>query len=143
MNQTITIQYQGLIWAPSILTKGKKSLSKSSKKKNIGKSVNMGDYIPDIKGIMNNTLALIIIVLLVSSFITYIISLFNKDTAVIGVSRILFSALLSYGLVLYSERDMNIVLTKGTIVFFASMIIYVILIPYNKIKKTLHSISTE
>ena len=113
---------------PLIQAKGKKSLSRSRKKQNIGKSTHMGDYVPDLKGIMNNTLALILIVLLVSSFITYIISLFNKDTAIIGVSRILFSALLSYGLVLYSERDMNVVLTKGTIIFFASMIIYVILI---------------
>ena len=83
---------------------------------------------PGLRGILNNTIALIIIVLLVSSLITYIIGLFNKNTALIGVSKILSSALLSYGLVFVADNDINAVLTKGTIVFFVSMIIYVVLI---------------
>ena len=66
--------------------------------------------------------------LLLSSFITYIIGFFNKNTAIIGVSKILSSAILAYGLVFATERDMNVMLTKGTIVFFISMLIYVVLI---------------
>ena len=38
------------------------------------------------------------------------------------------SAILSYGLVLVLERDLMSILVKGTIVLFASLIIYVILI---------------
>lgn len=116
------------IKAPSIFSGGKRSLSKGNKNTNHGPNVNLGDIMPGLKGILNNTIALIIIVLLVSSLITYIIGLFNKNTALIGVSKILSSALLSYGLVFVADNDINAVLTKGTIVFFVSMIIYVVLI---------------
>jgi Restriction endonuclease len=113
---------------PSIFQAGKRSLSKSGKSKSVGTNLNLGNFIPGLKGIMSNTIALIIIVLLLSSLITYIIGIFNKNTALIGVSKILSSAILSYGLVFYADRDPNVVLTKGTIVFFVSMIIYVVLI---------------
>ncbi len=116
------------IKAPSIFSGGKRSLSKGKKSTNHGPNVNLGDIMPGLRGILNNTIALIIIVLLLSSLITYIIGLFNKNTALIGVSKILSSALLSYGLVFVADNDINAVLTKGTIVFFVSMIIYVVLI---------------
>jgi len=112
----------------SIFSGGKRSLSKGKKSTTHGPNVNLGDIMPGLRGILNNTIALIIIVLLLSSLITYIIGLFNKNTALIGVSKILSSALLSYGLVFVADNDINAVLTKGTIVFFVSMIIYVVLI---------------
>jgi len=115
--------------SPSIFSGGKRSLSKSGKKRtNVGPNVNFGDIMPGLKGILTNTIALIVIVLLLSSLITYIIGLFNKNTALIGVSKILSSALLSYGLVFLADKDMNTILTKGTIIFFVSMLIYVVLI---------------
>jgi hypothetical protein len=115
--------------SPSIFSGGKRSLSKSGKKRtNVGPSVNFGDIMPGLKGILSNTIALIIIVLLLSSLITYIIGLFNKNTALIGVSKILSSAVLSYGLVFLADKDVNTILTKGTIIFFVSMLIYVVLI---------------
>lgn len=112
---------------PSIFHSGKRSLSKG-KTKSSRPSFNTGDILPDLKGIFKNTIALIIIVLLLSSFITFIIGLFNKNTALLGVSKILSSAILAYGLVFAAEKDLNITLTKGTIVFFVSMLIYVVLI---------------
>ncbi len=112
---------------PSIFHSGKRSLSKG-KSKSSGPSFNTGDILPDLKGIFKNTIALIIIVLLLSSFITFIIGIFNKNTALLGVSKILSSAILAYGLVFVAEKDLNITLTKGTIVFFVSMLIYVVLI---------------
>jgi hypothetical protein len=114
--------------APSIFHAGNRSLFKGSKSKSIGNNLNIGSFMPGLKGLLKNTIALIIIVLLLSSLITYIIGLFNKNTAIIGVSKILSSALLSYGLVFAAEKDLNLMLTKGTIIFFVSMIIYVVLI---------------
>ncbi len=113
----------------SIFSGGKRSLSKSGKKRSdLGPKVSFGEIIPGLKSIINNTIALVIIVLLLSSLITYILGLFNKNTALIGVSKILSSALLSYGLIFLVNKDMNTILTKGTIVFFVSMLIYVVLI---------------
>jgi hypothetical protein len=114
--------------APSIFHAGKRSLFKGSKGKSVGNNLNLGRFMPGFKGILTNTIALIIIVLLLSSLITYLIGLFNKNTAIIGVSKILSSALLSYGLVFAAEKDLNVMLTKGTIIFFVSMLIYVVLI---------------
>ncbi|MDD3984463.1 MAG: restriction endonuclease [Methanobacterium sp.] len=117
---------------PLIFNAGKRSLFKSRresrKSQNIGMELDLGKFIQGLKRIVNNTIAMIIIVLLLSSFITYSIGLFNKNTALIGVSKILSSAILSYGLIFLVEKDPNVVLTKGTIVFFVSMIIYVVLI---------------
>ena len=66
--------------------------------------------------------------LLLSTIVTDIIGIFDKNTALIGISKILSSALLAYGLVFVAEKDLNVTLTKGTIVFFVSMLIYVVLI---------------
>ena len=113
---------------PSIFHAGKRSLSKGGKRKVLETNLNLGNFISGIKGLLSNTIALIIIVL--SIIFTYNLynRFFNKNTAVIGVSKILSSALLAYGLVFAAERDLNVMLTKGTIVFFVSMLIYVVLI---------------
>ncbi|MCE5213899.1 MAG: restriction endonuclease [Methanobacterium sp.] len=83
---------------------------------------------PTIKAIISNPISLIVIVLLVSSLITYLVSLNDENTALVGVTKILSSAILSYGLVLFFERKLMAMLIKGTTVFFVSLIIYVILI---------------
>jgi hypothetical protein len=114
---------------PSIFSSGKRgSLSKGGKTKTPRISYNFGNIMPGIKAILSNTLALIVIVLLLSTIVTDIIGIFDKNTALIGISKILSSALLAYGLVFVAEKDLNVTLTKGTIVFFVSMLIYVVLI---------------
>ena len=114
---------------PSIFSSGKRgNLSKGGKTKATRPSYNFGNIMPEIKAILSNTLALIVIVLLLSTIVTDIIGVFDKNTALIGISKILSSALLSYGLVFVAEKDLNVTLTKGTIVFFVSMLIYVVLI---------------
>lgn len=114
---------------PSIFSSGKRgSLSKGGKTKTPRISYNFGNIMPGIKAILSNTLALIVIVLLLSTIVTDIIGIFDKNTALIGISKILSSALLAYGLVFAGEKDLNVTLTKGTIVFFVSMLIYVVLI---------------
>jgi hypothetical protein len=112
----------------ALFSSGNKSLFKGKTKQNMGPDINLSGVLPGLKAILSNTIALIIIVLLLSSLITYIIGIFNKSTAVIGMSKILFSAILAYGLVFLVEKNSNEVLTKGTIVFFVSMIIQVVLI---------------
>lgn len=113
--------------SPSIFSGGKRSLTKGGRR-NVGSNLNLGALLPGFRDLLRNTIALIIIVLLLSSLITYIIGLFNKNTALIGVAKILSSAILAYGLVFLGERDFNITMTKGTIVFFISMLIYVAII---------------
>lgn len=99
-----------------ILNKGGKSRTSSS---------NLG---PMLSRILSHTISLIIIVVLVSFLISYLVRITNENTALIGISTILTSAILSYGLVLYFERDLMGTLIKGTTVFFISLIIYVVLI---------------
>lgn len=102
----------------------RKSLNKGGGDK---QSVNLS-LRPTLKAVFSNTIALIVIVLLLSSLITYIIGLNYKNTALIGITKIISSAILSYGLVLALERDFMVMLIKGTTIFFVSLIIYVILI---------------
>jgi hypothetical protein len=83
---------------------------------------------PELKPLLTNTISLIIIVFALSSLITYLISSGYNNTAIIGVTKIVVSAVLSYGLVMVIERDLMTILSKGTIVFFVSLLIYVIMI---------------
>jgi len=67
-------------------------------------------------------------VFLLSSLAAYLISFGYKNTAVLGVSKILISALLAYGIVALVEKDAAKMLTKGTTVFIVTMIMHVIII---------------
>lgn len=75
--------------------------------------------------ILKSTAGLIIIVLAVSTLITYIISL---NQALLGILRIFFAAIMSYGIVMALERDLRVTLVKGSTVFFVTLIIYIALI---------------
>lgn len=77
------------------------------------------------KVILKSTVGLIIIVLAVSTLITYLISL---NQALLGILRIFFAAVLSYGIVFALERDLMVTLVKGSTVFFVTLIIYITLI---------------
>lgn len=108
----------------SFFSGSKKSLSRKSSSTSARSP--MG---PTLKKILSNTIVLIIIVLLISLLIKYLVSLGGDDyNSLIGVSTILSSALLAYGLVLLLERDIMATLVKGTTVFFVTLIIHVIII---------------
>ncbi len=107
----------------SFFSGSRKSLSKGGKNKPMNRSLG-----PALTKILSHTISLIVIVLLISSLITYLVSLNDENTALIGISKILSSAILAYGLVLYFDRDFMVMLVKGTTVFFVSLIIYVIMI---------------
>lgn len=77
------------------------------------------------KAIFGSTIALIVIVLAISAFLTYLI---NPNKALLGILRIFFAAILSYGIVIALERDLMVTLVKGSTVFFVTLIIYIALI---------------
>ncbi len=106
----------------SFFSRGKGSLDKAKRS-----SFSMPSS-PGLKPLLTNTISLIIIVFALSSLITYFISTGYSNTAILGVTKILISAVLSYGLVMAIERDITTTLSKGTIVFFVSLLIYVIMI---------------
>lgn len=85
---------------------------------------------PRLRPLVKNPIVLIIIVLLLSKLITYLVELSSNSTAMSGMSTIVSSAILSYGLVLILERDLNAALVKGTTVFFVALLINVLLILY-------------
>ncbi|AUB55235.1 restriction endonuclease [Methanobacterium sp. MZ-A1] len=104
-------------------SRGKGSLDRATK----SRSFSMPEG-PGLKPLLTNTISLIIIVFALSSIITYFISMGYTNTAILGIAKILISAVLSYGLVMAIERDVTTTLSKGTIVFFVSLLIYVIMI---------------
>ena len=104
----------------SFMSKGKRgSLSGRRRSEASGKLQEWG------KTILSSTIGLIIIVLAVSTLLTYLIS---PNNALLGILRIFFAAVLSYGIVIALERDLMITLIKGSTVFFVTLIIYIALI---------------
>lgn len=77
------------------------------------------------KAVLGSTVGLIIIVLAVSTLVTYLI---NPNKALLGILRIFIAAVLSYGIVIALERDLMVTLVKGSTVFFVTLIIYIALI---------------
>jgi hypothetical protein len=109
-----------------LLSRGKTSLKKGAK----GNRGPSGPLWPRIRPFLKNYIVLILIVLLLSKFITYLVELSSSSTVMSGMSTIVSSAVLSYGLVLLLERDLNATLVKGTTVFFAALLVNVLLILY-------------
>lgn len=77
------------------------------------------------KVILSSTVALILIVLAVSTIITYLIA---PNRALLGILRIVIAAVLSYGIVIAVERDLTVTLIKGSTVFFVCLLVYIALI---------------
>ncbi len=106
-------------------SKGKSTLNKAKTRSSLSKSLSLPSS-PGWKFILTNTLSLIIIVYLLSSLIMYLLG--TTNTATSGIYKILIAAALSYGLVLIADRELNTILTKGTMVFFVVLVIYVLVI---------------
>lgn len=78
-----------------------------------------------LKSVLGSTVGLIIIVLAISYFLSFLLS---PSQVVLGILRILLAAILSYGIVIALERDLMVTLIKGSTVFFVTLIIYIALI---------------
>ena len=98
---------------------------------------NYGGYVPQkpskpwgeiIKPILANPIASVAVVVLISYLIGFILGRIVKvPTGYLGIAELFIALILSYGIVLYSDREAD-VLVKGTIVFFISLVIIMILI---------------
>ena len=81
-----------------------------------------------IKPLLSNTLVMVAVVVLISYLLGFILGKIAKiPTGFLGIGELLLALVLSYGLVIYADRESDI-LIKGTIVFFISLIITMILI---------------
>ena len=78
--------------------------------------------------IINNPIALIILVVIVSYLLSFICgNLLGIDAGISGLVELIVAIALSYGLSLISEQNSDFIV-KGTFVFFISLIILIILI---------------
>lgn len=81
-----------------------------------------------IKPLLSNTVVMIAVVVLIAYLLGLILGKMAKiPTGFLGIGELLVALILSYGLVIYADRESDI-LVKGTIVFFVSLIIIMILI---------------
>lgn len=84
---------------------------------------------PIIRGLLQNTIILIITVVAVSFLIATILQMAaGLGTSITGVVKIMIAAALSYGIPYLVEDDGAVIMIKGTIVFFSSLLLLVILI---------------
>lgn len=78
---------------------------------------------------LSNPIVLIIVVVLVSYLIAYALNFIGGfSSGMIGLVEMIFSLILSYGLVSYVDKDGTTVLIKGTSVFFISLVVLIVLI---------------
>ena len=98
---------------------------------------NYGGHVPQkpskpwgeiLKPILANPIASVAAVVIIAYLIGFILGKIIKvPTGYLGIAELLIALILSYGIVLYSDKDAD-VLVKGTIVFFISLVIIMILI---------------
>ena len=78
--------------------------------------------------ILNNSIAVIILVVIFSYLISFICgNLLSLDSAMTGLIEMIVAIVLSYGIPLMTERNSDFIV-KGTFIFFVSLVILIILI---------------
>lgn len=81
-----------------------------------------------IKPLLKNTVVMVAVVVLIAYLIGLIFGKIARvPTGYLGIGELIIALILSYGLVIYADREADI-LVKGTIVFFISLVIIMILI---------------
>ena len=81
-----------------------------------------------MKPILANPIASVAVVVIIAYLIGFILGKIIKvPTGYLGIAELLIALVLSYGIVMYSDKESDILL-KGTIVFFISLVIIMILI---------------
>ena len=81
-----------------------------------------------IKPILANPIAAVAVVVIIAYLIGFILGRIIKvPTGYLGIAELLIALVLSYGIVLYSDREAD-VLVKGSIIFFISLVLIMILI---------------
>ena len=83
---------------------------------------------PLLMTLLNNTIFLILVVVVISYLLSFIFSsLFGLDSGITGLIEMFVAIAVSYGLSLLTEKD-SYFIVKGTFVFFISLIILILLI---------------
>ena len=81
-----------------------------------------------IKPILSNPIASVAVVVIISYLIGFILGKIVKvPTGYLGIAELVIALILSYGIVLYSDKEADVIV-KGSIVFFISLVIIMILI---------------
>lgn len=81
-----------------------------------------------IKPLLQNTIVMVAVTVIISHLIGMLFGKIAKvPTGYLGIGELILALLLSYGLVIYADKDADI-LVKGTTVFFISLVIIMILI---------------
>jgi len=98
---------------------------------------NFGGHVPQkpskpwgeiIKPILSNPIASVAVVVIISYLIGFILGKIIKvPTGYLGIAELFMALILSYGIVLYSDKEADVIV-KGSIVFFISLVIIMILI---------------
>ena len=93
------------------------------------RSVNMPGFMEKLRPYLSNTIVLIILVVIISYLISALLTMFSGiSTSVAGVVELLIALALSYGFVLLFDRESSQILIKGTIIFFISLILLMLLV---------------
>jgi len=129
------------IISPKTQNKGKISIFKANTNDNSKVNSNSGilnqsprkqakePILPKIKKVVNTPIVLIVLVVTISYLISFILhTIANVPIGVQGIVKIFSSFILSYGLALIMTRDKTVVLLKGSLVFFISLLITILMI---------------
>ena len=91
-------------------------------------SLGLNIHSSHITSYLNNTIVLIILVTLISFVIaSLLIYGASVSASTAGIVELLITLALSYGIILFINRDGGQILVKGTIIFFVSLILLMIL----------------
>lgn len=87
-----------------------------------------GSGFSSVKGLLSNTIVAIIVVIIIAYLIAFILgNIVKVPTGYLGLTELIVALILSYGIVFFADREAD-VLVKGTIVFFASLIVLMVIL---------------
>ncbi len=92
-------------------------------------NIRMPSFLERLRPYLSNTIVLIILVVIISYLISTLLTMFTGiSTAIAGAVELLIALALSYGFVLLFDRESAQILIKGTIIFFISLILLMLLV---------------
>ena len=91
--------------------------------------VNRPKFIERLSPYLSNTIVLIVLVVIISYLISTLLTMFTGiSKSIAGVVELLIALALSYGFVLLFDRESSQILIKGTVIFFVSLILLMLLV---------------
>ena len=86
------------------------------------------DILDTLRPFLSNPIILIILIVVVIYILSYILgNLLGIDAGIVGLIQLLAALILAYGVTFYIERNRFFII-KGTVIFFVSLIILILLI---------------